>query len=64
MISIQTQCQVCKEGIFLEVVDFLEFDLLQDEELENDDSFSAYCPHCNAEIEFNVILSQVKNFNY
>ena len=56
MISIQTQCQECREVIFLEVGCFLEFDLMQDEELESDDSFSVYCPLCNAEIEFSVIL--------
>lgn len=63
MISIQTQCQECKEMIFLRVDAFLEFDLMQDEELESNDSFSAYCPNCNAEIEFSVILSQIQNFN-
>ncbi len=63
MISIQTQCPECKEMIFLEVGAFLEFDLMQDEELENNDAFSAYCPSCNAEIEFSVILSQIQNFN-
>lgn len=62
MLTIQTQCPHCNESIFLKIPAYLEFDLCEEQEFESDDSISALCTNCNAEIEFNIILSQIQNY--
>lgn len=64
MINIQTQCQKCGEDIFMRTMHELEFDLQEENEMEQEDYFSTFCPKCNAEIEYTIILHQIQKYNY